>query len=281
MGSRIAEEAIEGGHDVFSGYVNNEPKFGKAVRFDLRDKSRLDSIMEEVKPDVILHTAAIADVDRCELDRSLAFSINVEGTLSLAKATKRAGAFIVHISTDYVFDGIKGMYEETNIPNPVNYYGYTKLLGESCCDAVARTSVVYGSRSVGGKDNFTLQIIKRLERGEQVKTLIDQFRSPTLDVNLARMTLEIAKRRLGGIYHLSGSTRVSRFEFACKLAKLFGFDRDLILQSKMDEMKWKAKRPHDSSLSTNKSTLRLIAKPYDLDTSLRIFKKQYDSCCTD
>ena len=140
---------------------------------------------------------------------------------------------------------------------------------------------------VTGKSTYIISLPKKwvdevkLERGEQVKTLIDQFRSPTLDVNLARMTLEIAKRRLGGIYHLSGSTRVSRFEFACKLAKLFGFDRDLILQSKMDEMKWKAKRPHDSSLSTNKSTLRLIAKPYDLDTSLRIFKKQYDSCCTD
>ena len=283
LGSRIAELALARGADVdgdvgalevYCGYAHNAPPFGKAVRLDLLDPSGLTDTIKKLEPDIVIHSAALTDVDRCEREKELAFRMNVEGTRAVAGAAEWAGSHLVYISTDYVFDGERGMYREDDPTNPVSYYGCSKLLGEQFCPSVARTCVIYGSRPASGKVNFALWLIESLKAGRQVRVVTDQFITPTLNTNLAEMLLEAAERRLDGIYHLAGADRISRYDYACSLARAFDLDESLILPSCMDEMKWNAKRPKDSSLDSSKAARTLLHKPLPLTEALRRLKDE-------
>ncbi len=276
LGSKVAEIALEKGYEVYSGYNSHKPEFGEPVKFDLADPDSVVKAIDDVKPEVIIHSAALTDVDKCETEKDLAYKINVEGTKIVAKMAKKLGAFMVYISTDYVFDGEKGMYKEDDETNPVNYYGYTKLLGEKYCQdfCIARTCVIYGAKPASGKINFALWLIDKLEKNESVKIVTDQFITPTLNTNLAEMVLECAERELKGIFHLAGATRVSRFEFAKEIAKEFGLNDGLIMPAKMDEINWIAKRPRDSSLDTTKAQDILDEKPYELKKALKMLKEE-------
>jgi dTDP-4-dehydrorhamnose reductase len=272
MGSKVAELGLQEGYEVFSGYAHHRPTHGVAVKIDLRDDSSVGEAVKAVRPDVIIHTAGLTDVDLCETDKNLAYRINAQATKTLAEAAKVVGAFTVYTSTDYVFDGSKGMYKEEDATDPVNYYGYSKLLGEIYCDAIARTCVIYGSRPASGKVNFALWILKGLAEGKAVKVVIDQHITPTLNTNLAGMVLELAERRHKGVYHLAGATRISRYDFAVMIARTFGFDENMIIRSRMSEMTWAAKRPADSSLDISKATRCLNAKPWSIEEALRTLR---------
>ena len=276
VGSKIAEIAIDK-HEIYAGYCHIKPEFGVPVMLDLAKNTDLDSI-SKIKPEVIIHTAALTNVDDCEANKELAYKINAEGTRRIAELATELGAFIVYVSTDYVFSGDKGLYKEADEPNPIDYYGYTKLLGEQYCDSVARPCVIYGAKPASGKVNFALWLVKELKNKEKIKIVTDQYVTPTLNTNLAKMLLEIAERRLKGIFHLAGKERVSRYEFALRIATKFGLDEDLILPSKMADMGWLAARPKDSSLDTAKASRCLNEKPYDLDTALTMLKEELEKC---
>jgi len=274
LGSKIAEIALEKyGHEVYAGYCHNKPEFGEPVKFDLT-KERYLEVIYIIRPEIIIYTAALTNVDECEANKELAYKINAEGTKRAAQIAKNLGAFLVYVSTDYVFSGDKGMYKEEDEPNPVDYYGYTKLLGEKYCDCIARPCVIYGAKPASGKVNFALWLINNLRNGEEVKIVTDQFITPTLNTNLARMLLELAKRELKGIFHLAGATRVSRYDFALRIANKFDLDKNSITPSRMAEMRWIAKRPEDSSLDTSKASRYLKEKPYNLDKALGILKEE-------
>jgi len=272
MGCKVAELALEKGYEVFSGYACHEPEHGVGVRLDLADGNSLADAVKISRPDFIIHTAALTDVDLCETNKDLAYNMNVLSTKILAEEAEKVGAFTIYTSTDYVFDGSRGMYKEEDMTNPVNYYGYSKLLGEAYCDAIARTCVIYGSRPASGKVNFALWILKGLTEGKEVKVVIDQYITPTLNTNLASMVLELAERRLKGLYHLAGASRISRYDFAVKMAKAFGFDENKIVRSRMSEMMWAAKRPVDSSLDISKASRCLNAKPWSIEEALRTLR---------
>jgi dTDP-4-dehydrorhamnose reductase len=274
MGSKVAELALRKGYDVFSGYAHHEPEHGVRVKLDLTDGTSMTDAVRECRPDLIIHTAALTDVDLCETNQDLAYKMNVLATKNLAEAAREVGAYTVYTSTDYIFDGYSGMYKEEDATNPVNYYGYCKLLGEQYCDAVARTCVIYGAKPASGKVNFALWIVESLLNGKTIKIVTDQYITPTLNTNLAGMVLELAARRLRGLYNLAGATRISRFDFGVKLAKTFELDEDLIIKSKMSEMKWAAKRPSDSSLDTSKASRYLEAKPWSIEEALRTLKAE-------
>jgi dTDP-4-dehydrorhamnose reductase len=274
MGSKVAEIGLQKGYEVFSGYAHHLPTHGTAVKIDLRNDSSVVEAVKAVRPDVIIHTAALTDVDVCETDKNLAYRMNAQATKTLAESAREVGAFTVYTSTDYVFDGSRGMYKEEDRTNPVNYYGYSKLQGESYCDAVARTCVIYGSRPASGKVNFALWILEKLMRGETAQVVADQHITPTINTNLALMVLELAKPRLKGVYHLAGATRISRYDFAVELARTFGLDADLIIKSRMSEMKWAAKRPADSSLETSKASRCLETTPWSIEEALRTLKNE-------
>ena len=270
LGSKIAEIALRN-YEVYTGYCHNKPEFGEPVKFDLTKERDLE-VIYKIKPEVIIHTAALTNVDECETNKELAYKINAEGTRRVVEIAKDLGAFSVYVSTDYVFSGDKGMYKEKDELNPIDYYGYTKLVGEKYCECIARPCVIYGAKPASGKVNFALWIINKVRNGEEVKIVTDQFITPTLNTSLAEMLLEISERRLKGIFHTSSATRVSRYEFALRIADKFELDKDLILPSRMEGMKWLAKRPKDSSLDTSKASRYLKEKPYSLDNALEILE---------
>ena len=280
FGSKLAETALARNFEVYAGFSKDAVPYGIPVQFDISDKNQVDQAFETAKPDVVVHAATLTDVDKCELDKALAWKINVEGTKNIAEATARSGAFLVYISTDYVFNGEKGCYREDDLPDPINYYGLTKLKAEEtakqyvpdCC--IARASVIYGATPAAGKINFALWLINKLKSGEKVKIVTDQWNSPTLNTSLADMTLDVVERRLEGVFHLCGASRVSRYEFAMQIAQTFGLDTGLIEAVDSSSFKLPARRPVDSSLDTSKAQQLLKVKPLMLAAALAVLKQE-------
>jgi dTDP-4-dehydrorhamnose reductase len=279
-GSKLAQMALAKGIEVYSSDIQNLTIHGNFVKLDITGKFQVEEAFRTIKPDVVVHAATLTDVDKCELNKDLAWEINVEGTKNIAEAAQKQGTFLMYISTDYVFSGDKGNYVESDAADPVNYYGLTKLEAETVVVQtlpetdflIARPSVIYGSTPAAGKVNFALWLIEALRKGERVKIVTDQWNTPTLNTNLAEMTLEVIERRLTGLYHLCGATRVSRFEFAQRIAKVFGLDKNLIDKASSSDFSWPAKRPADSSLDTSLAQRTLKCKPLNLEEALKQLK---------
>jgi dTDP-4-dehydrorhamnose reductase len=249
------------------------------VKADITDAENIRQLFLKLKPDVVIHTASETNVDRCENERERAWRINVGGTRNIAEACAESGAKLVCISTDYVFDGEKGLYAEEDAPNPIDFYGLTKLEGEkqavkrlrNC--AVLRTSVLYGRHP--SKQDFATWVINKLKQQQEITVVDDHFNTPTLAENLAEMALEVAALDLQGTFHTSGCERISRYDFARKIAETFKLDSSFIKPIKMNELKaWIAKRPRDSSLSTKKVQQQLQTKPLSINEGLSKLKEE-------
>jgi dTDP-4-dehydrorhamnose reductase len=276
-GSKLAQLALDRGFEVYSSDIQSLTVYGNFVKLDISGKQQVDQAFSTIKPDVVVHAATLTDVDKCELDKALAWKVNVEGTKNIAAASQANGSFLIYISTDYVFSGEKGCYVESDAPDPVNYYGLTKLIAEEIIQTlpeyfIARPSVIYGSTPAAGKVNFALWLIETLSKGERVRIVTDQWNTPTLNTNLAEMTLEVIERRLNGVYHLCGATRVSRFQFAEQIADVFKLNKDLIDKAESSQFSWPAKRPTDSSLDTSKAQRNLKCKPLNISSALKKLK---------
>ena len=274
LGSKIIQLATKKGFQVYSAYHQNLPKQGTPVQFDISRKNCVEKAFKKIRPDIVVHAAALTHVDRCETQKELAWRINVQGTENIVKSCEQHQSYLTYVSTDYVFNGEKGNYRETDLPTPINYYGTTKLKGEEYVqnltqgNCIARTSVVYGSIPATGKTNFALWLLDKLRRDEEVRIVTDQTNSPTLNTNLADMILEIVERRLMGIYHLAGRTALSRFDFAKTLAAEFSLNTKLIKPATSREISWTARRPHNSSLNVTKATRVLESKPFKIHEAL-------------
>jgi dTDP-4-dehydrorhamnose reductase len=278
-GSKLAKLALAAGIDVYSSDVQSLTVYGKYVKLDVTGKGQVEQVFQEIKPDVVVHAASLTDVDKCELNKDLAWRVNVEGTKNIAIATQKHNAFLMYISTDYVFSGEKGSYVESDAADPINYYGLTKLEAENVVQElpeylIARPSVIYGSTPAAGKVNFALWLIETLRKGERVKIITDQWNTPTINTNLAEMTLEAIERRLTGTYHLCGATRLSRFEFANMIVDTFGLDKSLIDPVTSDQFILPAQRPVDSSLDTSKAQRILHCKPLKMVEALERLKME-------
>ena len=280
FGSKLAELAVNRQHQVYAAYSQHNATHGIPVQLDVTNKEKVEAEIEKAKPDAVVHAATMTDVDKCDLNRELAWKTNVEGTRNVAQATKSFNAFLLYISSDYVFDGEKGFYKETDLPSPISYYAYTKLkaeeyvkdvMGEYC---IARPSVIYGALQAAGKINFALWLLDKLKKKETAKVIIDQWNSPTLNTSLAQMSLEILERKLTGLYHLSGATRISRYDFAVLLAKTFGLDPSIFVTASLREFSFIAKRPRDSSLNTSKAEHILKNKPLKVEEALERLKTE-------
>jgi dTDP-4-dehydrorhamnose reductase len=281
-GSKLAKLALQKNIEVYSSDIQSLSINGSFVKLDVSDKEKVDETFKKIKPDVIVHAATLTDVDKCEQNKELAWKINVEGTKNIVQASEATGSFLMYISTDYVFSGEKGNYKETDAPDPINYYGLTKLRAEEQVKTqpeyfIGRPSVIYGSTPAAGKVNFALWLIETLRRGEHVKIVTDHWNTPTLNTNLAEMTLEVVERKLTGTFHLCGATRVSRFEFAQQIADAFGLDKSLIDPVLASQFTWPAKRPADSSLDTSKARQTFKSKPLEMAEALKKLKNELSS----
>lgn len=277
LGSRIVEQTEEH-YDIIPTY-RTKPFLPNSVRMDITAEDNVQRVFSNFKPDTVIHTAAETNVDKCEVSKKHAWKVNVEGTKNVANMCNKIGAQILYISTDYVFDGEKGLYTEEDDPNPINYYGLTKLEGEkyitkTCKDyVIIRTSVLYGWHP--WKSNFLKWVIKSLEENRRINVVKDHYNSPTLADNLAVVILEIIEKDLKGLYHTAGSERINRFEFALEVAKNFDLDSRLIKPIKMSELKaWAAKRPRDSSLRIDKIQKRIKTKLLNVNDALKKLKEK-------
>lgn len=275
LGSKVAEVAKRSFEVIPTHHTRSLSP--DSVKMDITNSAEVLEVVVKTRPDVVMHAAAEARVDRCEKNKEEAWKINAEGTRNVAVACGKVKTKLIYVSTDYVFDGEKGLYVESDKPNPVNYYGLTKLKGEefvkeNCQDHVtARTSVLYRWHSM--KTNFASWVIESLKRGESITVADDHYNSPTLADNLAEALLEIAKKDLRGLFHTAGSERISRYDFAVKIAKTFGLDAGMIKPVKMNELKmWIAKRPRDSSLCIDNVQKQLEKKFLNVEESLRTMK---------
>jgi len=273
LGQQVVHFLKENDLDVYSTYHSKPIDNKKKLLLDITKKVETEDLIKEIKPEAIVLTAAFTNVDKCEKLKDIVFSVNVNGTSNVASAAEAVSAKMVYVSTDYVFNGEKGQYEETDNTEPVNYYGLSKLKGEEqvqniCSDyIIARTSVLFGLH----KPNFVTWIISQLKQNKSISIVTDQIISPTHTLDLSEQILALLKRDANGVFHTAGRENLSRFDFAVQTSKMFGFDIDLINPVLMDTMNWIAKRPKNSSLNISK--ISKIKKPYRLEKALGLLKK--------
>jgi dTDP-4-dehydrorhamnose reductase len=284
LGQKMAEQLLRGtSHHVVLASVEDKPvrelESAAYVTLDITSHKQVRDLVAETRPDVIINCAAMTNVDACETDRELAWKINVSGVEYLAEAAKRQRALVAHVSSDYVFDGKNGPYSEEARPEPVSYYGKSKLASENALRSagipciVARTMVLYG-HALGVKANFALWLIQSLQAGQTVRIVEDQIGNPTLVDDLAYALLRAVELEKTGVYNIAGRDIVSRYEFAVRLARVFGLDESLITPIKTASLKQPAARPLKSGLITLKAEVELGFKPSSIEHGLEILKSQ-------
>lgn len=243
-----------------------------SVSLDITKKKEVDNIIDEFKPDAVINTAAIADVDLCEEEKEVCWNTNVTAIGYLIDACKRHDTHLIHISTDYIFNGEKdGLYVEEDNPDPLGYYGESKLGGENLLKessidyAILRTILVYGKHK---KLNIVLKVKNGLESGDQVNLVDDQIRTLTYVDDLVRACDAVISKRARGVYHISGNEMMSYHEIGMKIADHFSLDKSLINKMKTSSLNQKAKRPPKTGFVIEKAIRDLDYKPTKFDDAL-------------
>ena len=274
VGQQVVKD-LSKSNQVFSCYNESKPEYGDSVKMDLKNYEMVSSVLTEIKPDVVIHLGAMTGVDLCEKEKTSASEINTKATEIIAKECSKLNSFLVYVSTDYVFDGNFGMYKEDDVANPLGFYGKSKLEGEKAVQnfstnwCIARTSTPFGLHPT--KKSFPMWVIENLQKQKQIDVLIDQFTSPTYIPNLSRMLIEISERRITGIIHAAGASKISRYQMASMVSDKLNLDGTLLEQISMNKMKWVAQRPKDSSLDVSRASSILNEKPQKIDQSLNLF----------
>jgi len=274
IGHQVVKDLSET-HEVFSCYNKSKPEFGIPTKMDLLNHEMISNVLSEKNPDIVIHLGAMTAVDLCDTQQDNALKINSQATEILAKECSKINSFMVYVSTDYVFDGNTGMYEENDTTNPLGFYGKSKLLGEKSIQnfssnwCIARTSTPFGLHPT--KKSFPIWVIENLQKQKQIDVLTDQFTSPTYVPSLSRMLIEISERHLTGIIHVAGASKISRYEMASLVSDKLGLDGKLLKEISMNDIKWEAQRPKDSSLNVSKAISILNHKPQKIDHDVNLF----------
>jgi len=245
---------------------------------DVSKRDAIKDIVLDFYPDYIINSAAFTNVDQCETERETAWKINVKGVEYLAEASRVIDAHLVHISTDYVFDGTKGPYDERAKPNPLGYYGRTKLASENVLKisgayyTVLRTNVLYGIAR--NRPDFVRWVVASLKKGSPIRIVTDQINNPTYLDDLVQAIDKVLEYKKYGIYNIGGREFISRYDFTLRIADYFNLDKSLITPITTAELNQPAKRPLHSGLITIKAESELEFKPHSINETLFIMKKE-------
>ena len=249
----------------------NNPKVS-SVKLDLLDggKKIIDYI-KKIKPSAVIHTVAFPNVDFCELNPKLTDSLHVKITEEISEICSTVNSKLIYFSTDAVFDGNKsGKYVELDTPNPISYYGKTKLEAEKIIlqnsnNLILRTTVIYGWHT---RSRFTNWVLDSLKNKKTVTAFTDQYNTPTLVNDLAQSIFPIIEKDISGLFHASGKTCLNRFEFAKKLATTFNLDENLIIPTKSSEINQIAPRPKIGCLDSSKFEDKIDMKFNEIDSGI-------------
>ncbi len=247
---------------------------------DINDDAKLNYFLDVYKPDVLVNTAAISKVDICQENTAACYKTNYEAVKNMADACYKKGIHLVHLSSDFVFDGKKGRYNEEDKPSPVNYYGECKKLAEAylinspVSAAIVRTVLVYGHPPSPQKGNILTWILDSAQHNKDIKVVNDQFRCPTLVYDLAEGVIKIAIKKKDGIWHIAGNEMTSVFDFACRIASKVGYNTNFITPISSSELSAPALRPPKTCLNLDKSIAELDYHPKSIDAGLDVLLKE-------
>jgi dTDP-4-dehydrorhamnose reductase len=284
LGSRIIEQAT-GRFEVHCADVDTTlGELGCEFHvLDITSKKGVSELITSLKPVAVFHTAARTNVDQCELEMEQALRVNGTATGYIALGCAKVSAYLCYISTDYVFDGKKGNFSESDIPRPISQYGRSKLLGEQevgCLGdrwkwTICRSSTLYGAYKK--RFNFAVWVIDELKAGHSIRIVTDQAGSPTLADDLAEACLQLWTKEARGLYHVAGREPMSRYDFALKICDVFGLDRGLIVPVTTQELKFRARRPPDASLDVSRAEKMLGRRMLDVKEGLERMKARWGS----
>ncbi|MDG1227584.1 MAG: SDR family oxidoreductase [Polaribacter sp.] len=271
--------------DVYKviGFSRGENRSGRDdfsyVSIDITNEKNLKEILLEIEPNFIINTAAMTQVDDCEVDKQACDLLNVSVVEWLAEISDNKNAHLIHLSTDFIFDGIKGNYKETDVPNPLSYYGLSKLKSEevlinSKIDyTILRTILVFGKVYDMSRSNIVLWVKSMLEKGKEITIVNDQYRSPTYVEDLA-LTCKIAiDKRARGIYNISSNELLSVYEIVQQIADVFLLDKKLIKPISSSTLNQTALRPAKTGFDLSKTNRVLGFYPESFKESLRRFRQ--------
>ena len=241
---------------------------------DFTDPYAVHDVFEKFQPEVVVHAGAMTKPDECEQQQWQAYLVNVEGTVTTLMNAAEQKSFFIFVSTDFIFDGEKGMYKEDDEPGPVNYYGKTKLEAEEIVKeyeydwAIVRTVLVYG-KPILSRSNILTIVKEKLERGETYNVVDDQSRTPTHVEDLAKGIVQIIEKRANGVYHLSGKDVLTPYQMACKTAAFLGLDNTLIKRVTASHFSQPAKRPAKTGFIIDKARIELGFDPISIEEGLK------------
>lgn len=247
---------------------------------DITDPVQIDSVVTQTNPDVIIHTAAMTNVDQCEMEKEACWKLNVTAVEYLISACRKHNVFLEHLSTDFVFDGTSGPYKEQDAPNPVSFYGWSKYAAEKLVVssdirwAIARTVLVYGIAHDMSRSNIILWVKKSLEEGKAIKVVTDQFRTPTLAEDLATGCFLIADQEAEGIFNISGKDFLTPYEMAIMAADFFNLDKSLITPTDASSFTQPARRPPRTGFDLTKSRNILGYEPHTFREGIALLAEQ-------
>jgi dTDP-4-dehydrorhamnose reductase len=252
---------------------------------DITDRQQVLDVIGEVQPDAVIHGAAMTDVDKCELDKDACWLQNVTAVEHIVEACRQTDAFLCHVSTDFIFDGEAGPYDEQAEGNPISFYGWSKYAAEKVVMntpwsgvpfrwAIARTVLVYGIAHDMSRSNIILWVKKSLENGKNINVVTDQFRSPTLAEDLAAGCALIATQQAEGIFNISGKEVLTPYEMAIQTADFFGLDKSLIAMADASTFRQTARRPPRTGFIIDKARTVLGYNPHSFGEGIALLAEQ-------
>lgn len=249
---------------------------------DVTDRKQVLTIVEKYKPNAIIHTAAMTNVDQCEAEKEACMVLNVDAVNYLIEACEKSDTFLLHLSTDFIFDGEDGPYDETAEANPVSFYGQSKLKAEELVInsnikwAIARTVLVYGIAHDMSRSNIILWVKNSLENGKAIQVVNDQWRTPTLAEDLAMGCYLIVKNKAKGIFNISGKDMLTPYQMAIKTADYFGLDKSLIKETDSTKFTQPAKRPPKTGFIIDKAVNQIGYNPRSFEEGIAILARQVE-----
>lgn len=250
------------------------------VSLDITNHAEVKAVLAQYKPEMVINTAAMTNVDACESDRAGCDALNVDAVKYLVTECNAVGAHLVHISTDFIFDGTHGPLAEDETPKPLSYYGQSKYLAEMivrehCASwSILRTVLVYGVVKDMSRSNIVLWAKSNMEQGKTLNVVGDQFRTPTLAEDLAQGCVLAAKQKAKGIYHISGPDFMSVFDLVYRVADFWKLDKSLLNLSTSEGIQQPAKRPPITGFQIDKAIRELGYKPHTFEQGLIVLDEQ-------
>jgi len=246
---------------------------------DITNYSQLEECITYIQPSFIINTAAMTNVDTCELKPEECNNLNIEAVKYLTQICTKLNIHFIQISTDFIFDGSKGFYKETDLPNPLSIYGHSKLKAENIVKnsgvnfSILRTILVYGKGVNLKRNNIVLWVKDMLENNKEITIVDDQYRMPTYVEDLATACKLIVDKNISGVYHISSNELLSVFEIANQIADVFGLNKKLIKPISTKTLNQKAIRPQKTGFDLSKTIKELDFQPTSFLLGLKRFKQ--------